>query len=325
MNIFLSSLFFYTWLKIGKTISSNLSQELLMEKNLIPALDNIFYIHSVLITVPILLMIYSIFFKFIKKIWIVIILGISFIFPVYEWLDNYVHPFLFNLHIYDWILVPGQKILNPQYTKITFYISLIFILIFLVMRKKTRSLDRIFILLMSISVLLTTFLFHMAIPSGFFKIIRQETYHQALKDFNQIDYETNCKNHQCVILNEKSELEQNLTDENNNYLNYSWFYKKGIETLEKTNESSISSLLNNFQGQRFDYDIGIVKKLKIKEKIVYLFFIDNKSIRIYSRTSEIWFSFLTACAHSIWIFGSIFLIFFHKYKIKNRALKQKTI
>lgn len=317
----LSFLYFFIicWSAIFFVINSNIKGHFLDENNLIPILNKIFYIHESLLVLPLFFIFYAICAKNINKILVLIIVIICFYLPVYEFLDQVIHPFLFEFKIFNFLLKPGQIILNPQYTKIFFYLIMLFILAILILFKKTRSMDRIFIFLIGSSVLITTLLFHVVIPSGFFAFVRNQTYQKVVKDFETKDFETSCKDGACFILDKESILIKDLNEEKKSFSQYDWFTKKAIEYLEKNPEKNTTShVLNNFQGQRFDYSVGIIKKIKYQEKFLYLFFIDDKIMKPYSRISEIWFSFLTSAAHSIWIFGGLLLIFFHKSRFSKR-------
>ena len=140
------------------------------------------------------------------------------------------------------------------------------------------------------------------------------------------NFESSCKEGICFILNKEGLIIKDLNEKSNNFSQYDWFTKQAIDYLEKNPEkNTTSNILSNFQGQRFDYSIGIMKKIKYQENSLYLFFINDKIMKPYSRISEIWFSFLTSAANSIWIFGGLLLVFFHKGRFKKKLKDKKDI
>ena len=68
----------------------------------------------------------------------------------------------------------------------------------------------------------------------------------------------------------------------------------------------------------FEYNILAMKK----KKIIIFISIDTKSMRKFSRESEINFSFLATLAHFIWMNG-IILLEFHYYKFNKRRKRLK--
>ena len=324
----LSFLYFFIvcWSAIFFVINSSFKGYFLKEDNLIPILNKIFYIHSSLLILPLFFLFYVIFKKNINKLLILVMVAISFCLPIYDFLDQFIHPFLLKLNIYNFLLKPGQMILNPQYTKIFLYIITLLILSLLILFKKTRSMDRIFIFLIGSSVLFTTLLFHVVIPSGFFAVVRNQTYQTVVKNFESKSFENGCRQGICFIINKESILIKDLNEKEESFSDYKWFTEKAINFLEVNKaENTVSSILNNFKGQRFDYSIGIIKKINYQGNTFYLFFIDDKIMKPYSRISEIWFSFLTSAAHSIWIFGGLLLIFFHKNRFSKRPMHKEDI
>lgn len=273
-------------------------------------LAHIFPVHAALLMVPIYLMLFALFRKHFKFwYWVVATIG-GFIIPSYELFDNYLHPLLFSFHIFDFILRPGQHILNPQYTKLFVYFILSAILLFLNIRKKTRSADRIFVLLISGVVLVTTLIFHIAVPMGFFNDVRHEVNYNIAREASAESEDVLCQNRDCFWLDNNFNLLKKNDVANPQLLKtYSYFLDGGKQSLQ--NEKQVYTFpLGDFQGQRFDYIIPAMKKTDSG----YFVMMDENVMKKYSRNSEIWFAFLASAAHGIWIFGGMSLMFLHKQR-----------
>ena len=256
----------------------------------------------------------------ISTMFVMRIVGV-FIIPVYELMDSYLHPFLFNTGIYNFLLRKNQTILNPQYTKIILYIILLSVLGIMVIYKKTRTLDRLIMFFMGSSVLVTLILFHTAIPSGFFVLAKNQAVKEVLNQLNTVSAQEMCKNNNCFVLDKNNKSTSLTGNDYSNYKTYDWFILNAKKDLESSPSQTVAiQAVGDFSNQRFDYIIMAIKKVEINKVENFLVFADENKMKPYSRQSEIWFSFLTTAAHSIWIFGSLLLIFFHKYRFKKKLI-----
>jgi hypothetical protein len=274
---------------------------------------------------PIFLLLIMIFKRELKLEFFAISLLFSFIIPTYDLFDNYIHPFLFNLHIYDFLLKNGQTILNPQYTKILFYLILMSILLIMNIFKKFRTIDRVFVLLIAIVVLITTFIFHITIPMGIFKYERYQLQENLTIQIHQLSEKDLCKDKSCFLLNSDLSIKNKSKDANTELLKKYEYFIVGIKKYYEANgkEEIFTSALGTFNKQRFDY---IISAAKLTED-GYFIVMDENVAKSYSRQSEIWFSFLTSTAHFIWVFGGFGLLFLHKIKFfkKKKELIKKEI
>lgn len=307
---------------------------------LLESLSRVFYTHSGLIMVPLFLMVLNLFKKNIdiKSFAVAILLSLGI--ESYHYLDTVVHPFLFSLCIYDFLLRENQLVLNPQYTKLFLYLILIFTFFILCILKRTRSIDRIFILLISSSVLITTIIFHFAIPMGMFKYAKFQEEVNLLNKSYILNNEELCKDKHCFILNSDVSVDRIFDNSDSHLLiNYN-YYMNGVINYDKSVENKITyhASLGDFRGLMFDYIITIVKPIKMTTNLhlegyngsnveaindfKYLIVMDDKVLKKYSRQSEIWFSFLSSVAHFIWIYGGMFLLLFHKRRFSKRSMKK---
>lgn len=266
-------------------------------------------VHSALLMAPIIVGLISLFMKKIKISYIALALFLSFNLEVYQFFDNVIHPFLFSMHIYDFLLRPGQYILNPQFTKIFFYIIIISVLLFECLVKKYRSVDRIFITLILSVALLTTCIFHFAIPMGMFKIAKKDLEISLIEKTIFLNKKILCKDKQCFTLsNDLNVLSRSSSAHIDTFKNYSFFLPKAKQIMENENKKYYSISLGDFKGQGFDYMIVVLEKT---DTGFFLIFDDTVAKRV-ARHSEIWFSFLSTMAHLCWFYGGFLLLFLHK-------------
>lgn len=321
-GVFLISLIMILWssfiilngvyIVIHYAITSHLTQY----NDLKFVLSKIFRTHSALLMLPIWMMFFVICLKKCNLFYFSISIIFSFIIPSYYFFDNVLHPFLFNLHLYDFLLREGQTVLNPQYTKLLIYIILLIALIGMSISKKYRNIDRIFMSLITSSVLITLFLFHIALPMGIFKFSISQLENNLERESKITSLENLCRDRSCFIIDDKlNVIKQNKSNSKEIINQYSYFFYHAIDYYKDENHKILTGALGNFKGQEFDYIITIVKK----EKDNYFVVMDENIGKSYSRQSEIWFSFLTTCAHFIWIYGGMLLLWQHK----NRILKKR--
>lgn len=293
---------------IYAVMSNTIQDNIYNTTSLIFLQQKISRIHGSLLMVPLFIGMIMLFTKKIK-IWhcaIGVICG--FLLDSYQFFDHTLHPFLFSLHIYDFLLRNGQTILNPQYTKIFIFLLILTVILIQCFIKKYRSVDRIFTALMISSVLVTTLVFHFAIPMGMFKIAKKELEHALIEKVIFQDKKLLCEQRECFILDNSLKIISKSQSANlDTFKNYSFFLPKVVPELnEKNRFFSIS--LGDFQGQGFDYIITVLERTDSKYFLIY----DKKASNKVSRHSEIWFAFLSSIAHFIWVYGFLGLLFLHK-------------
>lgn len=289
---------------IANTVQDNIYNT----TNLIFLQQKISRVHGSLLMVPLFIGFIMLFTKKIKLWHCAIAIVAGFLLDSYQFFDHTLHPFLFSLHIYDFLLRNGQTILNPQYTKIFAFLLILLVILIQCFIKKYRSIDKIFTVLMLSSVLITTMIFHFAIPLGMFKIAKKELEQSLIEKVIFQDKKLLCENRECFILDNSLKIISKSKSANiETFKNYSFFLPKIASNLTEENRFySIS--LGDFQGQGFDYIITVLEKTDNKYFLVY----DKKASNKVSRHSEIWFAFLSCVAHFIWVYGLLGLLFLHK-------------
>lgn len=265
-------------------------------------------VHGSLLMVPMFIGLFMVFIKKLKLWHLAISIAGGFLLDSYQFLDHTIHPFLFSLHIYDFLLRSGQTILNPQYTKIFIFLVILIVLIIQSFIKKYRSVDRIFLSLIVSSVLVTTLIFHFALPMGMFKIAKKELENSLIEKIIFQDKKLLCEIRECFVLDDSFKIiSQSNSANTETFKNYSFFIAQVAPQLNENNRF-FSTSLGDFQGQGFDYIITVLEKTNDNYFLVY----DKKASNKVSRHSEIWFAFLSATAHLIWVYGGLALLFLHK-------------
>lgn len=283
------------------------------QKNVV---GNNLFTHSMLLYTPIFLSFITLFKRKISLVDFAIALLLSYMAIQNEWFD-YIHNFIQNSFIFDKLKESGRTVINNQYTRIIFYILLIVGLLIQVLRKKTRTISKIMILIMTTSCLFTVTVFHVAIPMGMFKAVLKDKEQNQKFEIENYSPQEICKTRNCYNVYENGNLEIISEVEKTDFKQYDRILYKGIYIMNQQHLGTFSEAVAVNVGFLFDYDIITMKK----EGDKYFTTVDNKSIRKFSRESEIMFSFLAIVAHFIWIFGTLILIEFHNYKFKKRAEK----
>jgi len=281
---------------------------------------DILYSHTVLLYTPIFLSLISICKKKVGFKELVYCLILSSLANHFKWFDI-IHNFFEEISIFEILKQNGRTAINNQYTRIIFYILNISILTFLVFRKKTRTLSRIIILFITTSCLLTISIFHIAIPMGMFKSVQKDKSEIAEYEIKNYPKEVICSNKNCYEISFDGKIKViNEVEELTSFNEYKWVIEKGNFLMIKNNKDTFAQAVNVKSEFLFEYNILAMKK----ENNHFFISIDTKSMRKFSRESEITFSFLATLAHFIWIIGGIILLEFHYYKFnKRRKIEEK--
>lgn len=305
------------WMKI---VDLFFSKGLLDKKMLLKITDDSIFIHSRLLNVGMLLTLLAIVKKKITIVDFGLILLISFSTKMYELMDSIVHPYLIKIGFFNFIFQTNVTELNPQYTRIMIFTLLFSILLLVVILRKTRTIDRSFIFMISSSILVTTFLFHMALPMGMLRYTKSE----KMEDFVSQAKENNdayfCKKRSCLFFyDDFTEIDEsfignrNIVETNESFILQSkeFFNKKENESLP------IYGISGDFIGT---YSVF---KVCLKKEYGYMCSFDDGLLKSYGYQSQLWFSFLTSVAHAFWIFFGILFLFLHKLKLMNILTEKK--
>lgn len=285
------------------------------EKTLTELTERVVSVHSNILTLGFLLTCFIIIKKRITLINFSVILFSSWFLGIYEVMDKSLHPLLMQTGIFSSFLRPGISELNPQYTRLLLFILATITLFILSYRKKTRTIDRSFILLINLSMIITTFIFHLAIPMGILKYAKEDRLNTYVENMIELPSEYFCKHKTCMFFNEKFEEEKekfigerNLSNQFIGFIDYSKNFFKDKNNLE----FPVYGSAGDFVGTN-----SIFHACLLKEK-QFLCAFDNNAMKNYGLISKAMFAFLLSIAHGIWIFGGLYLLSMHK----NRNIKK---
>lgn len=227
---------------------------------------------------------------------------------------NHIHPILLKYpNFYEFIThTQIQRGISSEYPRIIFSCLVVFSFFIFILIKKNRSFDRIFIFLISSSVLLTSFLFHFIIvkESHVFKeqlyssmfvaaIEKKQGICRELKfkcDFFQLqDYDL-------AIVGEP------VIQEVANFIKPELLKReKFLQKLSLANPDNNSRLIGQVPVMiiRTYNDVAIINAAGAYTP----FLVENQFI----------YSYLALTAHCVWIMGGLFLIIFHRNRFSKRT------
>lgn len=271
-----------------------------------------FLIHSKMITLGFVLLVILLFKRSLNLIQFTLTVVAVFLLPIYEWIDLYGHETVFNLGLYNPIMREGATQVNPQYTRIVLFILGFIALFVMVILKKTRTIDRAFMFLIAGSMIITTFLFHVAIPMGTLKLSKDEKIKAFYTELIEVPIGYACRNKNCYVfdLQFKQESKKILLDsiKEEDQDTFIAEAKKYFSNGKNKNYPYLKSV-GNFIGTDTTFSACIFRARENK----YLCTFDNQQMISQGLLAKIWFALLTAIAHFTWIFFGFGLLFLHKY------------
>ncbi len=271
-----------------------------------------FLIHSKMITLGFVLLLILLFKKSLNLIQFTLTVIAVFLLPIYEWIDIYGHETVFNLGVYNSIMREGATQVNPQYTRIVLFILGFIALFVMVLMKKTRTMDRVFMFLIAGSMIVTTFFFHIAIPMGTLKLSKDEKIKSFYTELIEVPIGYACRNKNCYVFDlqfkqeSKKILLNSIKEEDQDV--FISEAKKYFSNDKNKNYPYLKSV-GNFVGTDTTFSACIFRAKENK----FLCTFDNQQMISQGFLAKIWFALLTAIAHFFWIFFGFGLLFLHKY------------
>ena len=217
----------------------------------------------------------------------------------YSVFANYITPIFIN----------NNSGISPEYGRIVFFTLMLLAMLIKILTKKEKFKD-LFLLLSMTGVIVTAILFHIIVTSQLnYFTNEQEQRWQSV--YNKNDLETICKVEKLEC--EKIELNKKIINDNvnNYYENYSVReYMKDSNNYFRYQIISDLSISNRIHSRK---PLAFVKN---KDGAFYIF--DKNNYTEYLKFNETMFGILAFSSHMVWIFGALYLIYFHtrKYKIK---------
>lgn len=303
---------FPSWFSV---FESFFNSSLFKDDNLVELADHAVTVHANFLTLGFLLTTFLVFKNKIRLINFGVILFASWALGIYELMDHYIHPLFLNMGFFSHFMRPGIPDLNPQYTRLFLFLLSNLVLFILCIRGKTRTIDRSFVFLISSSMIITTFLFHLVIPMGILKYAKEDRLNTYVENMIELPSEFFCKDKTCIFFNKKFEEKtenfignRDLAKNFNGFINYSRSFFSNKENLV----FPVYGNAGDFVGASSTFHSCIYRNDE------FMCSFDNKSMRNYGILSQVLFSFLTSIAHGVWIFGGLLLLSMHK----NRTVKK---
>lgn len=273
------------------------------------AVQDVMYVHASLMSSIFLILLFILFSRKINLFTFALLVFCGFYLPVYTFLDLDLHPFLFEHGFYNIINSNGSSQINPQYTRIFTFLISIAALTLIILFKKQRTIDRSFIWLISFVSIIVLFIFHIAIPMGMLKYTKLQRLGEFTELMYQIPVKQFCSNRDCVLASDNGVIKQE-------------YFNSGVDNniyLSKVSNIITYMSENPSMNQFVDYDgdfIGTKTTFYscIKNDNSIFCAIDNQYMKHYGQYSQLWFAFLTLCAHYVWLFLGGGMLFLHKFR-----------
>lgn len=283
--------------------------------------DNWIMMEQFFFHIPMVLAFTLIFRKKITYLNIALSIIIAFLLNQFDIIFGLLHNFLVDYNIYPDFFYHGTTNVNVQYTLILLYL-VSFSILFISLLKK-RSFDRIFIFIILMTLLGTTTLFHYVIVDNALKNVlldaRQHKIEKMRLLIPQIKENSEiCKEYQtvCLFLKEDETLSEYDPDLISSDL-LEAIKRIKQETVSKPTyfeqKLKISALNENLKGDQYIF-------FRNKESEIFIL-IDIQKYQKYAQEYKKYFAILMISAHTWWLGGGLFLLFWHKNRVKK---KQKT-
>lgn len=287
----------------------------LMDERMDPFAEASISLHADVLTTALLLIFAMLFTKTLNAFWFALPVIGAFVLGAYDFQDFVVHPFLVDIGIYDLILGNRQSGTTPQVTRSLFLGLSTLALLALCMFRKTRSRDRIFVLLIAGVVIVTTFIFHLALPMGTLRFENERVAAMMVKEARFFPLDEFCGPRTCLFM-----------DKDFNEVVGKRFEAVPIPPQEFITGSAAAVTdygystkyvrSTSFNGTTFAID-GCVPRADSRPPATdYMCFSDAHQLDGLGRTTAAWMGFLSTTAHSTWLFGGVFLLWLHKRRFR---------
>lgn len=228
------------------------------------------------------------------------------------------HPWAVSLGIHPLLWLGYQpRDINPQWIKLIIAMPFAAYSAAMIFRKSWRTMDRIFLLVIAGAVMSTIGLFHIVIDKG---ITAPSLYELKLRVEDGLDAEPSDFRRLCVRWDADCFVTDREKIENVSFTT-PLDTKRPASASESQWFSSVNEVLGKQEkavhvGLTSDRD-GTISPPKLLLAVRYLGDeVYGVSVRKWSADitmrSQAWFCFLSISAHSVWIFGGMFLLLWHK-------------
>lgn len=287
----------------------------LMDNRLDEVAESIISLHADLLTSAILLMIVMLFRRTLNSVWLAATLLAAFVFGSYDFQDFVIHPILVDIGVYDFMMREGQTETTPQVTRAFVLLFSMFALFGLCSLARTRTRDRVFVLLIGGVVVTTTLIFHFALPMGMLRYEKDRVAVMMLAEARLFPVEDFCSDRTCLFLGDgfveaigKRHAPHPLPPRE--------FVEHSAEAVMTAGHSTKYVRSTSFNGTTFAIDGCVPRKDYRPPETRYLCFSDARMLDGLGRTTAAWMGFLSSAAHGTWLFGGVLLLWLHRRRFK---------
>ncbi|MCV9965006.1 hypothetical protein OIU34_24220 [Pararhizobium sp. BT-229] len=292
----------------------------LLDERLDATAETIISLHADVLTSALLLIFVMLFRRSLTVFGLAAAVVGAFGFGVYDFMDNVVHPALVDIGVYDFVTRGGQAGVTPQVSRSFALLGSTLALFVLCLLPKTRTRDRFFVLLIAGAVIVTTFIFHLALPMGVLRFEKDRVALMMLTEARYVPTEVFCSERTCVFLDrEFREIESKRIAAHP--LPPSEFVARSAEAVINGGHSTKYVRSTSFNGTTFAIDGCLARHDERLPVTDYMCFSDARLLDGLGRTTAAWMGFLSSVAHGTWYFGGAFLLWLHKrrFRIKRPA------
>lgn len=213
--------------------------------------------------------------------------------------------------------------ISPEYPRVAFFFILLVFSLILLFFKKIRTSPRIFIFIGSLAIFTTSILFHTVILAeiNFYKTRLNESIFANTENFSDKKYVDNyctSNNLKCFVFNSSDDFNLNNEDVPDYLKKYNSFLSSHVKDKQYFKFSTtvyLENVPNRILGQ---IPLVVVKN---PENVVLV--VDQINFQKNLVLNQYVFGVLALFSHVVWFFGPVFLIYFHKKKL--RARKEITV
>lgn len=273
-------------------------------------------------TLVLVLAVWSIFSRRLSMTGLAICLWTSLGMEQINFFAGMLHPALMALHVYpDWFGYGSTVNQSNQYAKLFVSLPILLVLAARLLRKRDRSIDRLYTTLICGSVLATTLLFHWVTVRGVQAVQQErEVALRVAAEAPASQFEALCKElfAQCLS-GPISELPVQTGNARIDYMTAA--ISRGFEQQTSGFTSSIANsqpLADGTDGRLAAYHV-VYHRTRSGE---YRFVIESYRTVATLKQWQILYSALALTAHLTWLAGGLFLLYWHKRRMARRTKRE---
>lgn len=287
----------------------------LLDGRLDETAETIISLHADVLTTALLLIFVMLFRRSLTAIGLAVAVSGAFVFGVYDFMDNVIHPALLEFGVYDFVTRGGQAGVTPQVSRSFALLGSATALLLLCLFWKTRTRDRVFVLLIAGAVIVTTIIFHLALPMGLLRFEKDRVADMMLTEARYMPLEVFCHDRTCMFLDgEFREIGAKRIA--SHPLPPSEFVERSAQAVIEGGNATKFVRSTSFNGTTFSIDGCLPRRDERQQPTDYMCFSDARMLDGLGRTTAAWMGFLSSAAHATWLFGGTFLLWLHKRRFR---------